>query len=662
MRMTLAHRTLALATDERGAALVLFAVFAPVAILFAAFAIDGGNWFLHKRHLQVQADAGVLATAQEFQRCFTNAAGANAAIDAAAAQYSGTSGAPLYNAQVGGTSQANVHEMINKQNYYNQSSPVDSSAVEKEPCEAEMVDLKLTETNLPWFWQAFSSVPYINAHARMEILQASTATKVEPLAVAETAPVAAAAYFVDENNNDAVLAKETLTRTGTNNQGQEVWSSSGTEVTINHPHMGVVIALSGNASDTKCGDTFVKCFDQSTTTGPSLLHIQGWSSAGSGTGSYSSPIAREVALQPSTCADAYFASSGSGCTIGLTARVDLGATPNPPGVTVNAIVGGGNAVPMTYSTSTQKWSASGLALPKEGSNRVDLQVTCNPKTKPSACEALKSTSTATIEDVQRAYAAGSSSGSVTGAWVSEPGAAEPVPGTLDANSYEMCGTCAHKLAVTVDVAASLENASSFSDPLRQLRFEGEQGVRAGCPPTEGPSGSKYEQHLGEGCPGQYRINTSDPSCTANTSPYDCLKIGLSGKDTGPTKHGIDARIEESPPAGMHFYPCSNWIKNNGGGVPTIPPDDSRIIQVFVMPYGSVDAEGRSLLGNEEVQIQNFATFYVTGFPGDKCNSDPHTGNAEIVGHFIKYVNPLNGAGSEKCVANSLGECVAVLTR
>jgi hypothetical protein len=69
-----------------------------------------------------------------------------------------------------------------------------------------------------------------------------------------------------------------------------------------------------------------------------------------------------------------------------------------------------------------------------------------------------------------------------------------------------------------------------------------------------------------------------------------------------------------------------------------------------------------VLGNEDVPIQNFAAFYATGFPGDPCKSDPSTGNAEIVGHFIKYINPLNGGGEGKCVANSFGECVAVLTR
>jgi hypothetical protein len=81
-----------------------------------------------------------------------------------------------------------------------------------------------------------------------------------------------------------------------------------------------------------------------------------------------------------------------------------------------------------------------------------------------------------------------------------------------------------------------------------------------------------------------------------------------------------------------------------------------------MPYGSVNESGQAMLASEEVPIQTFAVFYVTGFPGDNCNTDPKTGNAEIVGHFIKYINTLNNGGGQKCVLSSLGTCVAVLTR
>jgi hypothetical protein len=185
-------------------------------------------------------------------------------------------------------------------------------------------------------------------------------------------------------------------------------------------------------------------------------------------------------------------------------------------------------------------------------------------------------------------------------------------------------------------------------------------VIVGCPPTTaGESASEFREHLAHGCPGNYALNTADPACTGTKEPWDCLKVGTNGKKTGALM-GIGERIEEKP--GTHFYCANNWQNNNSGGVPVIPKDDSRIVEVFVMPYGSVNEKGEAVLASGQVPIQDFAAFYVTGFPGDSCKSDPKTGNAEVVGHFIKYISTLTNGGEQKCVLNSLGTCVAVLTR
>lgn len=654
--------------EQRGAVMVFFALFAPVAVLFLSFVIDVGNWFDHARHLQLEADAGALAAAQGFQPCN------NTAIYAAAGQYAGAAsvttpaggsvaaGAPLYNQQFGGTSQANIHELVNSPTYYNQASPLDGSVSTTDPCAAGMVDVKLTETNLPWYFRLLS-VPYINAHARVQIVRETSAGGMEPLAVAQTAPVAARAYFVNEDKSSEVLASVALEQTSTNAQGQGVWSDAKgapVAVAINKTntttaHIGVVIALSGNANHTKCGETYVQCFDEKT--GP-LLHIAGYSKEGKGT--VTAPLARRVALTPVTCTDGYFSSSTSACAFTVSAAIDYGST-NTHGVTITPVVKGTKEKEaLAYNASTGLWTGSATLAPTSGSNEVSLLLQCNPKAKESACAAESKSTEATIADVHRIYAANweHNSGTIAGAWISEGG----LP---DANSFEVCeaadgNSCTHQLTVTIDVGGSLEVAAGFGDPLRHLRWEGEQGVRTGCPPPALPSGSEYRETLEKGCPGTYAINTTNPECAVNTSPYECLTVGLSGKDVGPTQQGIDERIENKP--GTHFYCPNNWQNTNNNGVPIIPSNDSRVVQVFVIPYGTVDAEGRSTLGREEVPIQNFAAFYVTGFPGDKCESDPKTGNAEIVGHFIEYVNPLGVGGEGKCVASSIGECVAVLTR
>ena len=79
---------------ERGGVLVMVALWMPVLVIVVTFVVDTGNWWVHKRHLQMQADAGALAAAHEFNSCPNNTA-----ITDKVAQYS----QDLYNAQIGAT-------------------------------------------------------------------------------------------------------------------------------------------------------------------------------------------------------------------------------------------------------------------------------------------------------------------------------------------------------------------------------------------------------------------------------------------------------------------------------------------------------------------------------------------------------------------------------
>jgi hypothetical protein len=664
MRMSPSARLGELAGNERGAVLVMFAVFAPVAVLLAVFVIDTGNWWLHKRHLQSQADAGVLAAAQEFQPCF------DANVYSRAGQYGGatsvttpsgtvTSTSPLYNTQISNPSQANIHELINSKKYYKQPSPVDTTVEEKRPCEAFMVDVKMTQTDLPWYWRAFSKVPYINAHARIEILQQTQASGAEPLAVVESSPVAARAYFVNEDTK-ATIASTPLTNLGPNGQGQDVWANSEAPLAVplkatnaTTAHIGVVIALSGSKTDTTCGHTYVKCFDEGAT-GP-LLHIAGYSTAGTGT--VTAPLARQVTLSnptPNTCTDGYFSNSSSACTFTITAKVDYGSTNTCSGacVKVTPEVGGVKGAALTYNSGTGLWTGT-ASHTGVGSNQVNLLYECKKQTG-SPCAATTKT---TISNVQRIYAASEEhSGSIAGAWISEVGGL-----AQDADSFEVCASCTHKLVVTANVGGSLANAQKYSDPLYHMRFGKSQAEVVGCEPGKEASGSAYREHLAKGCENTFKINTTDPNCTGTTEPYDCIGFA-SGVKTGPFGQGLAQRFETETPPGTRFYCANNWVNSNSGGVPSLPKDDSRIIQLFIEPYASN--------GAKSAPIQDFATFYATGWDGDECNKkkpshlDDEAGKGEIVGHFIKYVNTLNteDGGGQKCNLNALGQCIAVLTR
>jgi hypothetical protein len=532
-----------------------------------------------------------------------------------------------------------------------------------------MVDVKATETNLPWYFKAFTSVPYINAQARVSIFRETIANSTEALAVADSAPVAAKAYFVDEDNNDAILASTPLTDLGPNPQGQEVWANAAAPlgVAINKPHIGVIVALSGNPNDTTCGHPFVQCFDQSSTTGPSLLHIQGWSAAGTGT--LAAPRARSVTLTTpagSTCTDGYFSNSTATCTENVSAWIDYGTT-GTRGVTVKPSIGGSAGAALTAGSTNGtavQWTGT-VTLKQGGANQIDLQVSCT-KGGNAACGNSTSTS-ATITNVQRPYAAGTSSGPIAGAWISEVGGL-----SQDANSFEVCETqdnnqCSHNLIVTVDITPSLQNSQHYSDPTYPIRVGTGQANVVGCGGNASPSASQYRTNLANGCTGPFSLNTSDPTCAkATTSPYDCVLL-VNGVKNGPLQQGLADHIANAPLPGQHYYCRNNWINNNNDGVPIIPADDSRLITLFVMPYGSTDSSGNSLLASGYVPIENYATFYVTGFAGDPCASDDPApsggGNAWVVGHFVKYINTLGtGGGTTSCVLNALGTCVAILTK
>jgi hypothetical protein len=630
--------------EERGGVLVMFALFAPVLILFMAFVLDVGNWFEHKRHLQVQADAGALAAAQEFQPCV------NGSIITKAQQYSGVGASP-YNLQIGNTSQSNIQELINSRTYYNQSSPVDATVNTADPCTAQMVDVKLTETDLPWYFQALN-VPYLNAHARVEIHQKDSGSGSLPVAVNDTNPRSARAYFIDESNG-TVIASTPLTRAGTNG-AFAVWSNASAPlaVNINKPNIGVRIAISGSTTDTTCGDSLVNCFDPSTTVG--VLHVQGWT--GNGNGTATAPIARAVTLFPGTCSDAYFSNPTSSCTVGVKAKVDFGSTTPPAGAQVSAVVAG-SSYPLTYDSSSDLWSTdSGNYIPLSaaaGSVRVDL----------NAKDTAMGKNSVTFTAVQRSFTASTTNaGPIQVAGISESGVG-------GANSFRMCETgyssCDHNLVVTIGITGNLQDAQGVGDPLVSLRVagNGSQTQALDCDPNR----STLKDQLALGCRPAYTKNTGS-TCPANSSalfgspqPWQCVGI-KTGTAVNDVPAGMNQRILGDQ------KPSSCTSPNHWNQYPNLPKGDPRIVDVFLTPYGTFTGNGQTT-----VPVIGFATFYVTGYAGQgngfasPCQPPGGTDDPAqpgfIVGHFIKYVDTLNtGGGGSMCDPNAFGTCVAVLTQ
>lgn len=669
--------------------MVLVAIILPVLILLGAIVIDVGDWSQQSRHLQLQADAGALAGAQNL----TTSNCSDAAVLNAARQYSGTAGggSPVFN-QLNGVASTIVSELFNSQAYPSQAQPPprDPTPMTGSPCNDGFIDVKMTEGGtgsglpLPFVAQAAQAVGInmgLNAHARVSILQEAGGTGFSPLGLADPAPVAATAYFIDESNPPPAgtpLATLRLTNAGTNGLGQTIWSSSGATVpvTINHPNVGVIIALSGNPQNSTCGQQYVNCFDLAP--GPSLVHIQGYSMAG--TGSWNKPLARSVILNPTgSCTDAYFAPNPP-CSFQIDAALDLGAssTMPPPGVSVKAVVAG-TSYPLTYSSSsgtTEHWKGTASIASGTGSNQIDLSVSCDPKATNSACTGAKNPSPVTISDVQRSYAeTAADSGPIQSAYVLNSS------GTPDQNSFEVCEaqdnfTCTYNLGVTITVAGGLANTTTSNAPMYTLNYgNGTTASQTGavtCPPA---STGQFVITITQGCQGTYICNSSvssvancvsDPTCV-NTNPLsgksppppaDCAQTNP-GVSQGQVKQGVTARIT-TPSNGSKYYCANNWPTGNF----VLPPsNDSRYITMFIMPYGAFSGHGQAYY-----PIEAFGEFYVMGWSGDPCASDPPppgggNGQGQIWGYFVQPVvmNP-GSIGGSRCTPTVFGPCVAVLTQ
>jgi hypothetical protein len=201
-------------TEQRGSVLVMVALWMPLLLILTTFVIDVGSWFVHKRHLQMQADAGVLAAAQEYRfPC------ADAPILQKAADYSGD----LYNPQIGGTPPSRIHRLVNSKTFFNQPAPSDDT-VTSGPCAAAMIDVKLTETDLPLLFKPVGnllgklapSVSFVDAQARISINQLETAVGALPVGVPDVNPRSARAYFINESTG-AVIGSSAVAKVGTSN-------------------------------------------------------------------------------------------------------------------------------------------------------------------------------------------------------------------------------------------------------------------------------------------------------------------------------------------------------------------------------------------------------------------------------------------------------------
>jgi hypothetical protein len=631
--------------DERGGVLVMVVLWLPILLLFVIFVVDVGNWFEHKRHLQMQADAGALAGGGSFAvPCSDDP------IVAETRNYAGDPEAPgpdRWNV-FGPTDPANLHVLINSEEYWNEGGTNYSDG--GPPCSAKMVDVKITEADVPLFFDApgfdLDVVPAINAHARVQIQALQRIAGALPVAVPDPTPTAARAFFINEDTG-ATIASTPLTKSDTPGpDGLAIWDNSAAplQVPINVGRIGVRIALSGGGASTTCGDLLVSCYDLGSSNG--ILYVRGYTNSGRGADT-NPPVAQDVRLTTGTCSDAYFSDDTATCTVAIEADIAMGTIP-PASFQIKAFGGncGNNGCPLTYSSGL--WRGTIPTDPAVGPVPIELrwqQIGGSITGKGTCSTTFRNNNPCqgSFGTVQRTFrAVEGRSGPIELAQIWEGP-------SFWANSFVLGST--HDLVVKLGIK-DLKIAQDVNDELVTLRVTGSQNQSVDCDPDI----PNLAEEIRLGCGPTYKINegaacpATAPSLWSEPEPWDCVALQTGGA-VGQVERGMRERIL----GGSNT--CTS--PNNWSDFPDIPADDPRIVPMFLTPFGTFQGSG-----NEVVPVTNFGTFYVTGWFGSPCpEDDPVPDKGYIVGHFIKYVYSLNegGGSGELCSFTGFGSCVVVLT-
>ncbi|HWH92223.1 MAG TPA: pilus assembly protein TadG-related protein [Baekduia sp.] len=670
--------------DDRGAVMILTAVALVALIGAASFVVDVGSWWMHKRHLQNQVDAGALAGAGviRYPGC------SDSLVSATAAQYAGvgTSGVNYNKPADAGIKSTSVTWALNQ------------GLADTSPCSSGTVDVTAYENNPPWWLHlpAMGSKAFsIRAHARVQLRQMTTSTGSLPIGVPDVRPKAARAWIVNEATG-AVLASTTLTQSGTAG-GLATWGNAANPLSVKFDSadvkVGVIVALSGATAVPTCGQPLVTCYDATTASGgmptSGLSYLRGWTSVGTGAQNSGDgkPVLGDVRLVPSGCSDPGFAAPTTSCTYGVKAVARFGAGVDPISVVgaTMTVKAGGASYPMTYDATAKAWNTA-TTIPLAASagpvpvtiDWTETKGTMGTGAKAPNCNSGSSNKcTGSFENgdaVQRAFSAITSrSGPIQGLQVLRCQALNAdgsCKTAATADSFERCSAaqtaCTYPLVLSVAVKGSLQNAATASDPVVALRIVGgSQNQSLDCDKDV----SRLADELAYGCQPKYARNTGTAACPNSPStlwstaqPWSCVAL-QTGSATNQVPEGMNTRILGSS------KPSSCTAPNHWSQFPDLPAGDPRILQLFITPFGSFDGSGSGT-----VPVTDFAAFYVTGWTASGNGFDnPCQGNGDdavpgndagyIVGHFIKYIDPnFDGGGTAACDIAALSSCVAVMTQ
>ena len=693
---------------EDGGALVQVAIAMPLLILLLSFVIDIGNWFVHKRHLQMRADAAALAAAGDFSYPCDDPP-----IVAQADAYSGTHNEALHGTPPGVTrlddpsgpdSGRGVYMTLNKKWWplqVGEGHPEDTTVVEDGPCKAFMVDVKLTETDVPWFFR-IANVRFINAHARASLVKQSYTSRLFPIGAPDVDPKQVKAMFVDETNGE-VISSTLLKRvdSGDDANPNATWSNIGMtdapgplSTRISKEKIGLRVALSDSTETAECGQPLVQCVDVGSANG-GISRIRGWA-LGSGTG----PVVKDVELTAGTC-DAYFARIPGGttqCTAGIKADVDFGADPASIGAKVFASRNGSKPteIELKYDSADGRWKPlAGATIPftAEGANPITMRW---EKSKDLTGCTGQSCGGDFVGPIHSMFiGAELRTGAIQRAEINEVLNAETLemgPG----NSFRRCTDtfedCVKQLAVTLEISGTFRDARSATDKAAEIPMRviggtsnnSSQSTALACRSALEGEPDNLPADLANGCSDRFTKNTGT-TCPGNEQglealpqPWECIALAQ-GATPNAIAAGINKRIlgAEKPAVCTHWNRWAEYWSpdSDNDGRDEFDADalkangDPRLVQMVVVPKWTL--LGGS--GQNTLPIKRFAHFYITGWRGegdgfanpcqtDTVHPDDPAREGAIVGHFVDYIDTIPAYETPTpCNPEEVQTCTITLT-
>ena len=637
--------------DQNGAALILVVIALPLMILLAAFATDVARWFVHKRHIQVVADAAALAGANQIRR---DVEAGNSCVSSSAV--------------------GRATDYAGRNNTLGNAYPRDSNAtvttINGDPCADGFVKATAVDSNNKAFFNA-ATLPFdITARAKVSFYGLQSKVHLFPIAVPSD-PTTATATFTNPDAGDAVVGQISLAKTGNDPvTGNPLFTGTASSPMTVDDHLDVKITLGtispfANAAQVR---GLRQTLDSAITNPPPIV-----------TATNLIPSAVSCTSDPST---PYFFASGSNCTVGMAANVRWNGTIDvdnngtvsaaetaAAGATgVYATVGGSNtkyplALDPNDSTNRRWFVPDGIPV-GAGLKGVPIHMQVEQQTgkvggtqNNDRCpqNGANAACNVTVTQVQRPY--NSDSDELARVDVGESGGTGLLAGLTSVDKGS-----SHTFTVT----ASFTTTLSLGAGIRPLRISGDnQTFAIGC---QGSGNGHFTQWLATGCPTGFQKNalTRTPVCPTTLTPPDCVP-----GDPGGKLQSIDSGMTQRITVNGTCSP--NVLKT---GTPAdIQDSDPRLITLALVPFDSFSDSGSSL----SYPVLDFVNFYVTGWTDNQghattCGALTNQYPPNFVDGFFKaylygrYVQRLNVPNPEEnpdpttpCQFNTVYGCVAVLT-